>query len=249
MGLGDSSKGSQGRGARRRSAHPGACALLLILLGTGLAILPSCGRDEGRPALRGKGTLRFVPLSDFQSDLLRELAGHYEKKYGVTVETIPSIPLDTSVVDAGRRQVIAEEVIGLMKRSRPDLADDPEAILIGFMGYDMYIRGVPNWRWAFSWRDGGRFAVISTARMDPKVFPHYSGPRLLQVLQAIVEQQYGIPLRERPDSVVLQRRLRKMVSKTIGIMYFGLPQSQDRRSVMYGPILGLDDLDSMGEEF
>jgi hypothetical protein len=40
-----------------------------------------------------------------------------------------------------------------------------------------------------------------------------------------------------------------MVKKRIGIMIFHLPQSDDRRSVMYGPVLGLDDLDSIGEDF
>jgi hypothetical protein len=32
-------------------------------------------------------------------------------------------------------------------------------------------------------------------------------------------------------------------------MYFGLPQSGDPRSVLYGNILGVADLDAMGEDF
>ena len=43
--------------------------------------------------------------------------------------------------------------------------------------------------------------------------------------------------------------LRKMISKNIGIMYYGLEESTDRKSVLYGPILGLDDLDSISEDF
>ena len=34
-----------------------------------------------------------------------------------------------------------------------------------------------------------------------------------------------------------------------GIMHYGLAQRTDRNSVLYGPILGLDDLDSIGEDF
>jgi hypothetical protein len=52
-----------------------------------------------------------------------------------------------------------------------------------------------------------------------------------------------------PDDELLQTRLRKMLSKNIGIMYYKLPQKSDRRSVMFGPILGIHDLDSMGADF
>lgn len=233
-----------------RGSYSGAlwAAPALILLGIALVLLTSCGRDEAKPVLQGKGKLYFVPLSDFPPGLLGELVGHFEKKYGLAIETTSPLPLDPSVIDLVRRQVIAEEIIDFMKRSRHDLADDPEAILIGFTVHDMYIRGRPDWRWAFSLRRADRVAITSTARMDPKVFPYYSGPRLLKMIKAILEHRYGITLRE-PDSMVLQRRLRKMVSKTVGIMYFGLPQSDDRRSVMYGPILGAVDLDGMGEEY
>ena len=37
--------------------------------------------------------------------------------------------------------------------------------------------------------------------------------------------------------------------KDIGIMYYGLPLSNDPRSVMYRNILGIDDLDRMTEHF
>ncbi len=40
-----------------------------------------------------------------------------------------------------------------------------------------------------------------------------------------------------------------MITKNIGIMYYGLEQSSDRKSVLFGPILSLDDLDSIGEDF
>ncbi|HYB72206.1 MAG TPA: hypothetical protein VED18_02445 [Candidatus Sulfotelmatobacter sp.] len=187
-------------------------------------------------------------MSDFPPEILQKLSVHYREKYGLSIGALSAVPLDRSVVDEDRRQVVAEEIIALMKRSRPDLASDPEAILIGFTAYDMYIRGVPNWRWAFVQREEGRFAVISIARMDPKLFPYYPGPPALQIIQAVLER-YGIPVRMEPEADVLQRRVQKMVSKSIGIMYFRLPQSRDRRSVMYGPILGLDDLDAMGEDF
>lgn len=56
---------------------------------------------------------------------------------------------------------------------------------------------------------------------------------------------YGQP----PNEELLRSRLRKMVMKDIGIMYYGLPLSNDPRSVMYRNILGIDDLDRMTEHF
>jgi hypothetical protein len=45
------------------------------------------------------------------------------------------------------------------------------------------------------------------------------------------------------------RRLQKMVTKSIGLMYFGLPLSDDPGSVMYRNVLGPRDLDQMSEDF
>jgi hypothetical protein len=88
---------------------------------------------------------------------------------------------------------------------------------------DLYIRGRLDWAWAFGLRDAGRLAVVSTARM-------LSGTELFP------ERYIGA-------------RLRKMVTKNIGLLYFGLAQSDDPTSVLYGNILGLPDLDAMGEDF
>jgi predicted Zn-dependent protease len=68
-------------------------------------------------------------------------------------------------------------------------------------------------------------AVVSYARMDPAYL--------------------GIT----PDEELLRSRLRKMIFKNIGMMYYSLPVSRDPRSVLYGNVLGLDDLDYMSEFF
>ena len=93
----------------------------------------------------------------------------------------------------------------------------------------MYIEAKRDqWSFAFSLRSGdGRFAVISYRRMR---FRNGGQP-------------------PRPSDTVLKDRLQKMVAKNIGIMQFGLPASTNPRSVLFGNILGVDDLDRMTEEF
>ena len=44
-------------------------------------------------------------------------------------------------------------------------------------------------------------------------------------------------------------RLRKMVGKNIGIMYFGLEMSADPASMLYANIGGPQELDAMSEQF
>jgi len=166
----------------------------------------------------------FAAVGEMRSVHLDALQAYYKQRYDLTVEILPPIGLEPVVVDERRRQLIAEELIELMKRRYPEHARSPQSILIGITEGDMYIREV-NWRFAFARRDGDRFAIVSSARMDPVSFGYL------------------------PDEELLQTRLRKMLSKNIGIMYYKLPQKSDRRSVMFGPILGIDDLDSMGEDF
>lgn len=165
-----------------------------------------------------------LAIGELESVRLDALQAYYKQRYGLTIEILPPIRVESVVVDNSRRQLIAEELIGLMKRRYPEHARSPQAILIGITEGDMYIREF-TWQFAFAYRQNERFAVVSSARMDPVNFGFL------------------------PDDELLQTRLRKMVSKNIGILYYKLPQKSDRNSVMFGPIMGIDDLDSIGEDF
>jgi len=48
---------------------------------------------------------------------------------------------------------------------------------------------------------------------------------------------------------LLNIRLRKMVTKNIGVLYYELPTTDDPRSVMYDGINSVEDLDNMCEDF
>ena len=170
------------------------------------------------------GKVYFVPLGDFISPSLVKLVLYYKQKYGLSIEPLAAIKLETPAADFERRQLIAEELIALMKRHYSQLANDPNVILIGITPGDMYIRQY-TWQFAFGWRQEGRFAVVSSARMDPVRFG------------------------QSPDDELLHMRLRKMITRNLGIMYYGMNQSRNPTSVLYYSIFGLDDLDRLGEDF
>jgi predicted Zn-dependent protease len=140
------------------------------------------------------------------------------------MEVFPAVKLEPWVVDYSRRQLVAEELIKEMKHRYPEIASDRTVILIGITLKDMFISGYP-WQFAFSWRESGRFAVVSAGRMDPAFF--------------------GKPY----DEFLLQLRMKKMVTKNVGLMYFGRFQSSDPKSVLYQSILKIDDLERVGEDF
>lgn len=56
-------------------------------------------------------------------------------------------------------------------------------------------------------------------------------------------QNYGL----RPDDELLFSRVRKMITRYIGLLYYALPMNDDRTSLLYNNILSLDDLDNLKE--
>jgi predicted Zn-dependent protease len=94
--------------------------------------------------LKGWGRLYFIPLGGFPSSTAKDLIAHYQSKYGLSIETLPNLPLISSVVDTDRQQLIAEAVVTLMKSAYADLTNTPEAIMIGLTAEDMYIAQY-NW--------------------------------------------------------------------------------------------------------
>jgi hypothetical protein len=83
-----------------------------------------------------------------------------------------------------------------------------------------------NWTYVFSYRRNNRLAVVSPARMEHGCMGVFAA-----------------------DEQRIMARLRKMVGKNIGIMYFGLGMSQDPVSMLYANIGGPQELDAMSELF
>jgi predicted Zn-dependent protease len=194
--------------------------------GTGVAAPAQSGPTPkpNLPSAQGR-RIYFVAIGDFPDDQIQQLVQYYRERFKLGIQTLAAIPIDPSAIDPRRQQLVAERLITSVRNAFPRLANDANAILIGFTLTDMYPASM-NWRFAFGWRiANARTAVVSTARMDL----HYPG--------------------EPSDVALPEIRLRKVVTKDIGILYYGLPQSNNPRSVLYGKILGIEELDRVSEEF
>jgi predicted Zn-dependent protease len=154
------------------------------------------------------------------------LVAHFRAKFGIAITTRVPLGFDSTTFNPQRKQVSAEKLLQAVRFRYPKLGRDSQARVIAITPLDMYMEQYPQWRFAFSTRSGDdRFAVVSYARMDP--------------------QKLGAA----PDDALLRSRLRKMITKNIGIIYFGLRGSSNPRSVLYSNVLGVDDLDHMTEDF
>lgn len=196
-------------------------AFVLIAGGIAAAILPSPQPAAGQE----RRTIYFVPLGPGASASARDLASHFRQTYKLNTSVLPELPLtDPRLQDNERFQLIAEELVGYLARKNPKLSWEPGAVVIGVTAQDMYIRAFA-WNFAFGYHEGDRFGVLSTARMDPTWFANPANPELLR------------------------KRLRKAAARTVGYLYYGYRENTDRRSVMFGPVLSIDDLDRLREDY
>jgi predicted Zn-dependent protease len=171
--------------------------------------------------------LYLVAVGDVPPALMSSLVAKAEQILGIQVAVLRPLSVDRTMYDRARPQLIADELIAAVRFRYPTLARDPRARVIAITAQDMNTKARrETWRFAFSLRSNeNSVAVVSYARMDPA----YLGSTR--------------------DEELLRSRLHKMVIKNIGIMHYGLPVSRDPRSVLYGNVLGPDDLDYMSEFF
>jgi predicted Zn-dependent protease len=177
---------------------------------------------------RGVGARRvyLVPIGDTPASLIDTLIVQCRQKLNLSVDTLPRLGSDRVWLDPDRNQIVAERVIASMRQRYPRHARN-DAVIIGITSADMYIARIA-WRFAFGFRPGGdtgqRVAVLSTARMTPEFFNE-----------------------PRNDNLMMER-LRKMVIRYLGVLYFELPFNTDPESVLYKDLLGVQELDAMGED-
>ena len=174
--------------------------------------------------LKAYGALYLVPIGNFISADLTQLVAYYEKALGLKVALLPPAALEAKARNEDRGQLIAEELIELMRRRLPKLANDPNAILLGITDDDIYIRDY-DWPFALNLRVGQRSGVISSYRLK------LTGAEI------------------KAGSELMQTRVRKLVSKNIGALVYRLPLSNDPTSLMHRRVWSTKDIDTMVESF
>ena len=187
-------------------------------------VATTSAHTDWRPPTPPAGALYFVAIGDEAESLIEGLAAGMRQRFSMTVNVLPHLSFDRTTFDRNRNQFVADELLRAVRERYGSIVQQPNSV-IAVTSYDMYMRE-QNWAFTFSLRDqGDHSAVVSYARMDPAFFGNAR------------------------DEKLLQSRLRKMVTKNIGVLCYGLPLSGDPRSVLYGNIGGTDELDVITEDF
>jgi len=193
--------------------------------------LPQCLDEQTELRLLSSGSCRgfdrrvcLAPLGEVSPELVEHLVGYYQDEYGISITVLTPNPIPDGMADPDRGQIDVHDLMDYMATLFPTAARDPDAILVGVTPVDMYDR-TSHYRFLFGARDTEVTprAVVSSARLNPVVFGISEG-----------------------EDVAFSRA-RKLFTKNIGLLYYGLPDSDDPDSPLYNNILSLRDLDRMGD--
>ena len=153
------------------------------------------------------------------------MVAHYREQYGLNVTILRPLGVAPSLVDPETGQAGGVALIDFVNGIFPGAAADPNAVLIGVTPLDIHYEERTDWPFVFGVRgftDDPK-AIVSTYRMNPET--------------------YG----EEPDDDTLFSRTRKMTLKYIGMLYYGLPESDNPDDPLYNRIYSVDTLDRLGE--
>ena len=189
--------------------------------GSKINLTPKPARLNLQPG--GPRKIYLVPASLDADQSLGWAPAYYKAKFGADVEILPALTLTDEEKDARRNQYAAEKCIQLITRSYPEQAGDPSNVLIAVTSKDLYISAF-DWQYAENFRDDGRLAVVSDARLHPTDYPG------------------------RWNQELLSSRLQKMLTKNIAILFANLPLSDDYTSLLSSGILAGKQIDYMSEE-
>lgn len=182
----------------------------------------SCDRHKSAVQPK-KADIYFLPLDDAAFEQLEAIRPKLEQRMKIRISTLACASAPTSSFDPTRQQRIAEELTGQVVNVRQKYAG---AFVLGVTSDDLFIQQF-KWNWAFGMYEAETGnAVLSSARMNPA--------------------NAGLP----ENNLLLEARLRKMVMKYVGLLYLKKPENtDDPKSVLYGSLSGVPDLDAREERF
>lgn len=174
-------------------------------------------------SLAGSGRLFFVPMDGYSSERAREMAEYFRKQFGIRIRVEPELLTGGDAYNAARGQMNAGAILTTLEAKYPD--SGARTVVIGLTDAEMYIpdsssRSVPGYRRNY------RVAVVSAARMD----------RGCLGLLPVSDSRQAV-------------RMRKLVGRNIGVMYYRLPFNRDPRSLLYAYVEGPHELDTMSDVF
>lgn len=197
--------------------------ILCFLLLAGCSTTTPAGPGNSKYGFKHVDVI-VIPLDGVPDALSKMIAEEISKQHPLRAKAVTRMSLSKSMFDPNWNQYmsnrIADEAFKLTNKFQ-DKHDKTFSLVI--TNLDINAEG-SHARYNYA-THFNHLSVVSTARIDPK--------------------NTG----EQENEQLKKARLFKLINKAIGQQVYGYATSSDIRSVMYGPITSLQDLDKMGSAF
>jgi YD repeat-containing protein len=167
-----------------------------------------------------KKTIFLIPMDLEPGESIGWAPAYYRLKMDVDVRVLPEATLPKGLEDPVRGQIDSERYVEHIRRTYRQLAENPANVIIAVTSRDIFIRSY-GWSFAENYRQDGRFAVISSARMHP------------------------FSLFDRWNPEWIRSRVQKMLTKNIAMLYYDLPMSCESTSLLSSGVLYGREIDLM----
>jgi hypothetical protein len=168
-----------------------------------------------------KVSVYLIPLDDFSDGYASQLSQKLTSELRINAKATLAMGTRGLQPFPETNQYPAEDIVDMAANVINNLLDkEPNTAFMILTNRDINEKA-RNFRYFFSWHDKAkRISVISSARMG-----------------------------DASDNYNVSKRFYKMTKRAIGEQYFRLTRSADIKDIMYSPIMSIDDIDRMGDEF
>jgi len=173
-----------------------------------------------------KTDVYLMPFEGFSEMAASRLSLFLSENLGIVVKATGNMPLPNSAYDPERKQHIGERFYPGLHAYAQTLSDTKtNTIYIGILADDMYSLE-SNWNFCFALHFVNGVSIVATDRLIP----------------------HGV-LDKQKAAQIYGARLSKMIKRVIGTQYYGRPRSSDPHSLLFSPLMNLEELDRMGFEY
>ena len=192
------------------------------LISVGLAVVSVAGCATPTLVVSESITVYLLPLGPVPESQMQAAAAEV-RTFNYRPVLLEPVPLENSLGDLERRQLIAEKVTTRVHAAAHELSLQNERPIFAITQADLFVGQKPRSPFSFAYGAPDQtVTLISTARMNPL--------------------GYGKPA----DETLLNTRLRKFVSRYLTYLTLRGGGTNNPKCVTYGPMNGVADIDRLG---
>jgi predicted Zn-dependent protease len=164
----------------------------------------------------------LIPLEGFPNNYVTDLVERLTKDTGLRIRATVSAGRSPAMAFPDGNQFNSDKIISELRPAMAGLSDSATPKTV--------------------------YVILTTDDIN-------QGDRSLRFVFAVTEPQYNVAvvsiarMQQDQTPVLTKIRLFKMTKKAVGTLYYHHPRNTDMNSVMYSPIMGLDDLDMIGTDY